>query len=53
MFAGIEVDQNPHAGFADLDNDGRKDMIIGEYNGNFTYYQNLLLRLQMLKTKLI
>ena len=41
MFAGIEVDQNPHAGFADLDNDGRKDMIIGEYNGNFTYYQNL------------
>jgi hypothetical protein len=41
MFAGIEVDQNPSPGFADLDNDGRKDMIIGEYNGNFTYYKNL------------
>lgn len=41
MFAGIEVDQNPHAGFADLDGDARKDMILGEYNGNFTYYKNL------------
>ncbi len=41
MFAGIEVDQNPHAGFADLDGDSRKDMILGEYNGNFTYYKNL------------
>ncbi len=41
MFAGIEVDQGPHAGFADLDNDGRRDMILAEYNGNFTYYKNL------------
>jgi hypothetical protein len=41
MFAGIEVDQNAHPGFADLDNDGRRDLIIGEYNGNFTYYKNL------------
>ena len=41
LFAGIEVDQGPHPGFADLDNDGRKDMILGEYNGNFTYYKNL------------
>ncbi|HCY74376.1 MAG TPA: hypothetical protein DHV28_00510 [Ignavibacteriales bacterium] len=41
MFAGIEVDQNPHPGFADLDGDSRKDMILGEYNGNFTYYKNL------------
>jgi hypothetical protein len=41
MFAGIEVDQGPHPGFADLDADGRKDMILGEYNGNFTYYKNL------------
>ena len=41
MFAGIVVDQNAHPGFADLDGDARKDMIIGEYNGNFTYYKNL------------
>ena len=41
LFAGIEVDQNPHAGFADLDDDGRKDMILAEYNGNFTFYKNL------------
>lgn len=41
MYTGIEVDQNPSPGFTDLDNDGRKDMIIGEYNGNFTYYKNL------------
>ena len=41
LFAGIEVDQNPQAGFADLDDDGRRDMILGEYNGNFTYYKNL------------
>ena len=41
MFSGIEVDQGAHPGFADLDGDGRKDMIIGEYNGNFTYYKNL------------
>ncbi|MBN2571958.1 MAG: VCBS repeat-containing protein, partial [Ignavibacteriales bacterium] len=41
IFVEIEVDQNAHPGFADMDNDGRKDMIIGEYNGNFTYYKNL------------
>ena len=35
------MDQNPQAGFADLDDDGRRDMILGEYNGNFTYYKNL------------
>ena len=41
IFAGIEVDQSAHPGFADLDGDGRKDMIMGEYTGNFTYYKNL------------
>lgn len=41
IFAGIKVKQNAAPGFADLDGDGRKDMIIGEYNGNLTYYKNL------------
>lgn len=41
LFAGVEVDQAPHPAFADLDGDARKDMIIGEYNGNFSYYKNL------------
>ena len=41
LFAGIESKQNTHPGFADLDGDTRKDMIIGEYDGNFTFYKNL------------
>ena len=41
LFAGIEVDQNAHPGFADMDGDSRKDLILGEYNGNFTFYKNL------------
>jgi len=50
LFAGIKVGQNASPGFADIDGDGRKDMIIGEYNGNFTYYKNLFAKPNAVKT---
>jgi hypothetical protein len=41
VFNGVKVKQNAHAGLADLDGDGRPDMVLAEYDGNFTFYKNL------------
>jgi len=41
LFAGVRTKQNAHPGFADLDGDGRKDLVLGEYDGNFTFFKNL------------
>jgi len=41
LFGGVKVKQNANTDFADLDGDGRKDVIVGEYDGNFTYFKNL------------
>ncbi len=40
MLAEISVRQDAAPGFADFDGDGKADVILGEYNGNFSYYKN-------------
>ena len=40
MFAGIDVNDSSTPSFADLDNDGDLDLIIGECHGNLNYYKN-------------
>jgi len=37
---GLSVRQNAGPAFADMNGDGLADAIIGEYNGNFSYYLN-------------
>lgn len=41
LVAEMKAKQNSAPGFADLDNDGRIDCVIGEYDGNFSYFKNL------------
>ena len=40
IFSGIDVGYNSAPIFADLDNDGDLDLIIGEYYGDLNYYKN-------------
>ena len=39
-FVGIEVDKYSTPTFADLDNDGDLDLVVGEYEGILHYYEN-------------
>lgn len=40
LAAGASARQDAAPGLADLDADGRADLVMGEYSGNFTYFRN-------------
>lgn len=39
-YFGIDVGNNSTPAFADIDNDGDQDMLIGEFLGNLNFYRN-------------
>lgn len=42
LFSTIKVPQSSTPSFADLDGDERKDLIIGEYSGNLSFFKNMV-----------
>ena len=40
-FDGIDVGRDSSPAFADIDNDGDLDLVVGEYEGELKYYENV------------
>ncbi|MCX8056182.1 MAG: VCBS repeat-containing protein [Ignavibacteria bacterium] len=40
LFKDVRVKQNASPGFADLDGNGRLELVLGDYSGNFFYYKS-------------
>ncbi|MCX8011333.1 MAG: VCBS repeat-containing protein [Ignavibacteria bacterium] len=41
LLNNVKVKQHSAPGFADLNGDFKVDLIVGEYDGNFTFYKNI------------